>query len=338
MIAGPQASLDATDDRVADGPDELAALLVPILADGRSHTIEGLAENVRESTARVIAALDILRSSGMPLVGDDRSVMADAFLPLDAAALQRALPGWHVDVPGTIDSTNSALLRHVRAAGLAQPMLLASELQRAGRGRSGRTWSSAPGASLTMSCALFVDRPMAALAGVTLLCGLAMRDALGVHGVTAALKWPNDLIVDDRKLAGILVEVHATDRGAVLVIGAGLNVSRRMGDAPSTGLPPTDLAACGARSPDRHRVAVDIARALARRLADFERDGFAPFAREWNAADAFHDRPVTLRTASDAALAGVARGVDEGGALLLDVDGRRTRVVNGDLSLRPRAR
>ncbi len=122
-----------------------------------------------------------------------------------------------------------------------------------------------------------------------------------------------------------------------LVVGVGLNVGAVAG-TPEHGLPATDLAHAGARSLDRNALVVDVAAALERRLARFARDGFAPFVDEWNAADAFHDAAVTLQGiggARDADRSGIARGVDGGGALLLDDAGVRRRFISGEVSLRP---
>ena len=243
-------------------------------------------------------------------------------------------------VPAT-GSTNDDLLGALRERVYRGPMLLAAESQTAGRGRLGRTWSSTPGASLTASFALRVERPLSALDGVSLVCGLAVRDAIALHGVVAGLKWPNDVLVHDRKLAGILVEAVGEGESTRLVIGVGINIeppsSASSSNGPRGTVAPTDLRSAGARDLDRNRLLAMLALELQARLVAFSAAGFAPLAEEWNQADAFRGRRVTLHARgafADAVTHGVAGGVDERGALLLAVHGVTQRIISGDVSLR----
>ena len=263
--------------------------------------------------------------------------------PLDADAIRGHLApanhDWRVHVVETTASTNSDLLASVRGDRIAQPTILAAETQTDGRGRRGRGWTSFAGASLTVSFALRIARPLSSLDGVTLVCGLTTRDVVAGHGVVARLKWPNDVLVDSRKLAGILVEPHRQDHTTVLVIGIGLNVATTQPTFHDDGraLPPIDLLSAGSLCVDRNRLIAELAIALRVRLDAFALTGFAPFAEAWNAADAFRDRPVALHADLGKSIEGVDRGVDSSGALILDVDGVRRRIVSGDLSLRPKA-
>ena len=242
---------------------------------------------------------------------------------------------WRVQVVERAGSTNSDLLASIRADGFGAPTLLAAEHQTAGRGRLGRVWNAAPGASLTVSFALRVERAMSALDGVTLACGLAVSDAIAACGVEARLKWPNDLLVDGRKLAGILVEASPSAHGTVLVIGVGVNVQAvpESVDA-SRSLRPADMRSAGAHELDRNRLATGIGLALQARLAAFATAGFGSCVAEWNRRDAFRNQPVTLQAGHGASSAGIARGVDDGGALLLDTADGLQRIVSGDVSLR----
>jgi len=264
-------------------------------------------------------------------------------LPLDAHAVRSHLASagdadWHVGVVASTGSTNNDLLASIRRDGFTGPTILAAEAQTGGRGRLGRRWMSSPRASLTVSFALRVERSMSALDGITLVCGLAAREAIAMHGVSARLKWPNDLLVDARKLAGILVEPHQQGDATVLVIGIGINVTngRSMHRADGAALPPIDLLGGGGIDLDRNRLAARVAIALRTRIDAFAIAGFAPFVDAWNAADAFRDQPVVLHAGNGTMIEGIACGVDRSGALLLEVDGVRRRIVSGDVSLRPR--
>lgn len=238
-------------------------------------------------------------------------------------------------VVATTGSTNSDLLASLRADGFDGPTLLVADRQTAGRGRLGRVWASTARASLTASFALCIARPIAALEGVTLVCGLAACDALDGHGVDARLKWPNDLLVDGRKLAGILVEAVPMASGTALVVGIGVNVEPDdvLIERVVGALPATDLRTAGGRSLVRNRLAAGLALALQRRLTAFEAGGFATFDSEWNRRDAFRDKAVSLLDAGKR-VAGVERGVDDLGALLVDTASGRRRFVSGDVSLR----
>ncbi len=329
---------DAASTTLVDDSRACLALL-RALAEGVPHRPADLARRVLGDAGeadRVDAALDALASAGLPLHRVGGCVQTAAFAVLDAAAIRRGLSRWRVQVAGSTGSTNADAMAAVRADARAVPAVFASELQTAGRGRRGRRWTSAPGVSLTASFAMRVERRLGALDGSTLVCGLAVRDALRGLGVAARLKWPNDVLHDGRKLGGILVEAQAAGDATVVVVGVGLNVASA---GPTDGLPATDLACAGARSVDRNALIVALGNALERRLACFARDGFAPCVDEWNAADAFGGADVELRpVGGDPATsrAGVARGVDAGGALLLDdAAGARSRVVSGELSLRP---
>jgi BirA family biotin operon repressor/biotin-[acetyl-CoA-carboxylase] ligase len=319
--------------------------LVGLLADGEHHSLSALAMRVFDRVdagdiERIVDALVTFQELGMPLVCDGNGARARRFIPLQEQRLRQALPHWQVRVSGSTDSTNTELLGDVRAAATPTcPIVLASEIQRAGRGRLGRHWTSAPGASLTASFALRVQRRLSALDGVTLVCGLAVRDAVTAHGVDATLKWPNDVLCDGHKLGGVLVEAHAIDSASVaIVVGVGINVAPRAHvDVAMSALPPTDLASCGGHALDRNRITSEIAIALKDRLELFARAGFAAFVDEWNTVDAFHDREVLLGSTTarpDEARRGIARGVDDSGALLLEIDGACTRIVSGDVSLR----
>ena len=322
-----------------DAP-QLPATLFRLLASGRAWAIADLAaalvgDEGGDARAVVSGALQTLRAAGMPLRIDAAHVQGDPFVPLDDEALGRSLAvamprcRWNARAVFATGSTNADLMRDVRAGRPSRrPLLLAAEVQHAGRGRLGRSWSSQPGGSITASFALPIARSLANLDGVTLACGLAVGRVLTLYGVAPRLKWPNDVLLDGRKLAGILVEAHANADITILVIGVGLNVGASPSPAVAT------MQAVGAAPLDRNRLVAELAAALQTDIATFERDGFAAFAARWNAADAFRDRTVTVGSSGGPALTGIARGVDDRGALLVDVDGVLTTMVAGEVSLR----
>lgn len=314
------------------------AALARALSDGLEHTVPALAGACEATVDEIVTAVRHLRSLGMRLEFDDDVVRAAAFVPLDARSLQDAVDrvhaegGWTAGVATTTPSTNAQSLREIRQGAMSTPCILATDFQSDGRGRRGRSWRSVPGASLTVSFGLASDRGLAALEGVTLACGLAVRDVLAPTGVDVSLKWPNDVVVDDRKLAGILVESLRTTQ-TILVVGMGINVTP-LHDDEDQPYRATDLMTCGLVSCDRHRLIADLAGALASRVRRVEHTGFASMAAEYNAIDAFLDRRVAISRSDGSTMRGIERGVDARGALCIETDDGPLTIVAGDVSLR----
>jgi len=243
-------------------------------------------------------------------------------------AVAPLLPGFTVEILPELDSSNSELMRRARAGAL-EPVLLVVERQTAGRGRLGRAWQSAPGDSLTFSLGL----PLAPAdwSGLSLAVGASVAESL--HPAVR-LKWPNDLWVDDRKLAGILIETASFGDGGPrrqAVIGIGINIAPRPGDGLSTApacvrdlLPDADAA----------WVLQRIVPALVRDVLGFEQAGFAPFHARFDARDALRDRPVTLSDGTQ----GTAHGVGEDGSLLVHTAAGLHAVGSSEVSVRPAPR
>jgi BirA family biotin operon repressor/biotin-[acetyl-CoA-carboxylase] ligase len=219
-----------------------------------------------------------------------------------------------------LDSTNRYLLDEARA-GAATGTVVAADHQSAGRGRLGRAWVAPAGASLLTSVLLRPELPVERWHALVTTAGLAMAEAVeAATGVVAGLKWPNDLLVGERKLAGVLAEAA----GEALVIGIGVNVEWH--DVPAE---LTEIAtACnieGGRAVDRRALLDEFLLRLAARLGDLD-----------DARRAYEARLVTIgrtvrveRPRGD--LVGVARGVDDAGHLLLDVDGHHETITVGDV-------
>lgn len=220
-----------------------------------------------------------------------------------------------VEVVAVTGSTNADLLRR----GGPEGQVLVAESQTAGRGRMGRSWVSQPGASLTFSVLLRpVTVPGARRGWLPLLAGVAVAAAVrDAAAVAATLKWPNDVLVGSRKLAGILAE----QSGDAVVVGIGLNVSTPAGEIPASpgGLRATSLAAEGA-SVSREIVLAGILRELERRYVAFRADpGAAPggLPAEYRALCATLGRPIRVELPGGGVLSGVAEDIDADGRLLV---------------------
>jgi BirA family biotin operon repressor/biotin-[acetyl-CoA-carboxylase] ligase len=181
-----------------------------------------------------------------------------------------------------------------------------------------------------------VPTDLGALSLVVGVCALRALNDLGLAGTT--LKWPNDLLVAESKLAGVLIELRGESAGpACVVIGIGLNVALGtdlLEKIAAMGLAATDLKSAGLAEASRNEVAAALVSACLRGLITFEREGLKPFADEWRAADALRGRPVEV-AAADEVTRGLARGIDVHGALLLETPQGVKRFIAGDVTVRP---
>jgi BirA family biotin operon repressor/biotin-[acetyl-CoA-carboxylase] ligase len=238
-----------------------------------------------------------------------------------------------IEVVAETGSTNADLL--ARLGTLASPTLLAAERQTAGRGRAGRIWHSAPGASLTFSLAWKFNRPLKALAGLPLAAGVAIAEALSLFGVECRLKWPNDVLKDGNKLAGILIETaagkNAPHDSIWAVIGIGLNIAIPDSLAAQIGRPVADLPVPGM---DRNLLTAGVLNALSEALVQFDAAGFSAFVARWNLLHAYTGQQVAIFDGGRISHEGRAMGVDDSGCLLLDTASGRVAVMAGDVSLR----
>lgn len=315
--------------------------LLVALADGGMVSGAQLAERTGVTRAAIWKQIEALRARGVPV--ESRGT-AGYCLPwpvqlLDVEALRAALPATVRQRMGTlevhweIDSTSSEIQR--RQADLADLSMVLAETQTAGRGRRGRRWLSPPGLNVYLSCLKRFDAGFAALSGLSLAVGvIVMRtlSALGIDG--AGLKWPNDVLSEGGKLAGILVELGGEYQGpCAAIIGVGLNVRLTEAMHEQAGQPVNDLATLAGLAPDRNRVAAALVAALAQGLDQFEREGFAAFVDEYAGYDLLRDKPLRVQGAAET-LEGIGAGIDERGALLLKMGGDVHRIDSADVSVR----
>jgi BirA family biotin operon repressor/biotin-[acetyl-CoA-carboxylase] ligase len=231
-------------------------------------------------------------------------------------------------------STNADLLAGV--AHLAGPTLLLTEAQTAGKGRAGRTWHSEPGATLTFSLAWKFSLPVQALLGLSPAVGVVVAEVLAQFDVNAQLKWPNDVLLEGKKIAGILIETAAAkgSAGAHIwaVIGIGINIVMPDSLAERIGRP---VAAAPNLLLDRNRVVAALLNSLAEALDLFEQQGFQAFMTRWNALHAYAGEQVAIIDRDRTLHEGTALGIDDSGRLLMDSLNGQITVIVGDVSLRP---
>ncbi|MEE4191918.1 MAG: biotin--[acetyl-CoA-carboxylase] ligase [Halieaceae bacterium] len=248
----------------------------------------------------------------------------------------RALLG-ELRVHGAIDSTNAEALRRLES-GAVPGLVITAEQQTAGRGRRGRDWVSPPAANIYLSVAWQFHGGVEAMDGLSLAVGVGVAEALAEQGLeTVALKWPNDLLHGDAKLGGILVETSGHAAGPTsAVVGIGINLAMPDTEAEAIDQRWTDVSRAGGIRGGRNALLGSLLNHLLPLLANFESAGFHPWRERWLARNAHAGQSVALRS-GDREIVGVVQGVDESGALLLDLGGTVQAFTGGELSLRPLA-
>jgi len=315
--------------------------LLVALADGGMVSGAQLAERAGVTRAAIWKQIEALRARGVPV--ESRGT-AGYCLPwpvqlLDLPALKAAVPAAVRKRLGTLelhwelDSTSSEIQR--RQGNLPDLSMVLAETQSAGRGRRGRRWLSPPGLNVYLSCLKRFDAGFAALSGLSLAVGVIVMRTLASLGIDGAgLKWPNDVLSDNGKLAGILVELGGEYQGpCAAIIGVGLNVRLTEALHEQAGQPVNDLTTLAGAAPDRNRVAAALITALAEGLDQFEREGFAAFVDEYAWHDLLRDKALRVQGATGA-LEGIGTGVDERGALLLQADDGLHRIDSADVTVR----
>ena len=329
--------------RAATGvPGPLAFALLRQLADGRFHSGEAMARRFGMSRASVHNAMHEIIGHGVTVhrVRGRGYRLARPLHWLDMgqieAELGAARDGLQIEILEHAGSSNALLLQRA-AHGAPGGSVLAVEWQSAGRGRMGRTWHAALGDALTFSVLWRFERGLSGLSGLSLAVGVAVMRALrelGVHD--AGLKWPNDVLLPQGKLAGILIEAQGEMLGpSAVVVGVGLNLAPPP-EAARLDQPAADLLACGVPLEQRSRVLGMTLKHLSMVLRQFAASGFAPFREEWEQAHQFRQRPVALRMPDGTVVEGIALGVTQEGALRVETAGGVREFHSGEVSLRGR--
>lgn len=308
--------------------------LISLLADGEFHSGEQLGGSLGMSRAAINKHIQTLRDWGVDVftVPGKGYSLPEPIQLLDETFIRREVAQGSVAVLPVIDSTNQYLLD--RLAGLQSGDACVAEYQQAGRGRRGRKWISPFGANLYISMYWRLEQGPAAAIGLSLVIGIVMTEVLRDLGADQVrVKWPNDLYLNDRKLAGILVELTGkTGDAAQIVIGAGVNLAMRNAQAGDINQGWINLQEAGVRI-DRNVLAARLITELRSALYCFEQEGLTPFLARWEVLDNFINRPVKL-IIGEKEIFGISRGIDSQGALLLEQDGVVKPWVGGEISLR----
>lgn len=312
--------------------------LLRLLADGAFHSGTALGTALGISRTAVWKALDGIATLGIDIErAPRRGYRVPGGIDLhDGERIRAALAPpartllAELQVVTVTESTNEIAKGFAPTPGRGSCCL--AEHQTGGRGRLGRTWVSPFARNLYCSLAWEFDGGIAALEGLSLAVGVTVRRALaGLGAADVRLKWPNDLLRDGRKLGGILVEVTGDPEGRCrAVIGIGVNVAMPAAATDAIDQPWSDLA--GLRV-SRDALAAAVLTELLPLLRDFPATGFAAHRAEWEASDHYRDRCVAISIGSNRR-EGIARGVNERGALALECADGWHWFSGGEVSLR----
>jgi len=303
------------------------------LANGECLNGAALAEELGITRAAIWKRIRALRQLGLAIGGSagEGYRLAQPIEPLNASLIAAEITHAGVDlqVAGAVASTNRQLI----GQGTPHATALVAEAQTAGRGRRGRGWSSPLGGGVYLSLGWRFESGLAGLAPLSLVVGVTAAGLLrGLGPAAVQVKWPNDLVIDNAKLGGCLVEVSGAAEGPCrAVVGCGINLIAP--DPATIDQPCTGLMVHGCPI-GRNVLAGRLIDALARALATFDRTGFAPFHGQWNRLDALRDRRVRVERAQDETIDGVAAGVDSSGRLLIRYSAGTLPIAGGEVSVR----
>jgi BirA family transcriptional regulator, biotin operon repressor / biotin---[acetyl-CoA-carboxylase] ligase len=326
---------------MAPEPPDSEELVLAFLAEAGDEFVSGEAISAKLGLTRaaVWKHVEALRAHGyridaFPARGYRLAEVPDRLTALELRPLLNTHDlGQVLHAYDEIDSTSDRA-KELADDGAAHGEVVIAERQTAGRGRRGRAWVSPPRRNLYLSAILRPELPPARAPELTLVASLAVCDALRQAGVAAGIKWPNDLLVGDRKIAGILLELAAEpDRVHWVVLGVGVNVNAKPEDFPEElrSEATSILIERGEPAP-RALFAAALLSGLEAWLDVHAEQGFAPIRDAWRARSVTLGREVLVR-ADGREIVGTAEDIDEQGALLVRDAGRQHRILAGDVQL-----
>jgi BirA family biotin operon repressor/biotin-[acetyl-CoA-carboxylase] ligase len=323
--------------------------LLQLLSDGEFHSGESLGEALSVSRTAVWKQIGGLKEKGLEIesVRGEGYRVAGGLDLLDAGYLAAGLTADQLtsvlqfELKMDTASTNEDALAMLNGndGNTAQPCLVLAEHQTDGKGRRGRSWLSPFAGSIMMSFGWQFDGGVSAIEGLSLVIGLRIQEVLQQSGLgEVKLKWPNDVVWRNRKMAGVLVEIQGDiDGPCQVVIGLGLNVNfRHQGLAIEQ--PWVDLVTAGQEEglaidlPRRNDLVLLLAKSITQLLNEYEHTGFVAYRDSWQARDAFFGAPVCL-SAGSSSWEGIAAGVGNDGSYGIEIDGKTQYFSGGEISL-----
>ncbi|MEI7574752.1 MAG: biotin--[acetyl-CoA-carboxylase] ligase [Methylotenera sp.] len=320
--------------------------ILRLLTDGKFHSGEDIAQQLKVSRATVWNALQAAEKLGVEIfsVRGRGYKLPQAVTLLDEQAVLKAIGehrAWfNLEIHDHLESTNSYMMKKL-SSGQSHASCVAANLQSNGRGRRGRSWQAGLGASLTFSLLWRFQCGASALSGLSLAVGVALIRALHSFGIDQAqLKWPNDVLIvtnnqPPEKLAGILIELQGDMEGpSAAVIGVGINLNLPTKIKERIDQPATDIASVVTSNINPNELLGVILKNLADVLSHFEQQGFTSLRDEWTKHHAYHQQPVKMLHPDGRETFGTVNGVADDGILLINTALGEQRFSSGEISLR----
>jgi len=316
--------------------------LLTLLCDGCFHSGEQLGNTLNLSRSTICNHIRVLQSLGLGI----HAISGKGYRlhrPLELLNEQKIIQTLDddkikylsdIEVHHCLDSTNQYLMNKA-IQGHPSGAVCLSEYQEAGRGRQGRAWHSPFASNLYLSILWTFDSPADYLKGLSLAIGFAVAQTLEISGLQhIKLKWPNDVFYQDKKLAGILLEMIGEASGPCrVIIGIGINVAMPNNADQHIDQPWIDLETIIGQPVSRNQLCAQLLNQLIDCLTTYQAQGLSAFAAPWQAFDMLKDQPVTV-SSGGGIRHGMACGIDDTGALLLEESGQRHPLHSGDVSVR----
>ncbi|WP_455218920.1 bifunctional biotin--[acetyl-CoA-carboxylase] ligase/biotin operon repressor BirA [Kaarinaea lacus] len=321
------------------------AQILAILADGQFHSGQELADQLGLSRSGVWKVIQNLQSSGIEIfavqgkgyrLAQPIELLAKDQIHRNIISRRSTFPG-EVVVLWEIDSTNSYLSKQ-RASNADAGMTCLAEVQSAGRGRRGRTWISPLGGNIYLSQLWRFNSGPAQLSGLSLAAAIAVVRVIHQFGIKdAGLKWPNDVLIDGKKLAGILLEINGESNGPTnVVVGVGVNVRLPVALQQEIDQPVTSLEVILGRSIERNQFVAQLVCELFEVYERFSERGFSAFVDQWHDLDVYLHKRINLMMPTGN-IQGINRGVNQSGSLQVEYNGQIYSYQSGELSIRGQA-
>ncbi len=317
--------------------------ILECLSDAEFHSGEELAENFGVSRTAIWKQVQKLNTI-LPLKISSASGkgyrLQQALSVLNRRKIEQHVSGailqkiYDIEILVSCPSTNQFLLESATES-QRQNRLVLAEMQTQGRGRRGKEWVSPFASNIYMSLLWHFDISMAEVAGLSLIVAISIARALKKAGVgQVMLKWPNDVYVDNRKLAGVLLELRGElNSPCQAVIGMGINVNMPPAEAEKIDQQWVDMQTILKSKVNRNELVAQILNELVAALEQFNKQGFAAFVEQWQTLDLLANREISIENHQGVTTA-IARGVNNQGALLVEQDNRITALYSGDVSVR----
>ncbi|RUO60716.1 bifunctional biotin--[acetyl-CoA-carboxylase] ligase/biotin operon repressor BirA [Pseudidiomarina marina] len=315
--------------------------VIEMLSDGQFHSGEALGEKLHVSRTAISQYIKDVQALGIDVfrVTGKGYKFAKELKLLDLERVTNYLRAndenvENVHLERVIGSTND-FIKHALNSPIDSGYAVFSEAQTEGRGRRGKRWISPFGSNLYMSMYWRLEDGMGAAMGLSLALGTVIAELLSELGVyDVEVKWPNDVIVDGKKVAGILIELEGQALGvAHAIIGIGINIQMPKWLGEQIDQPWTDLSTLLNNNFDRNQLAALLLAKCRKALKLYEGEGLKPFISRWQKFDRLALKPVRI-IMGEKELHGIAEGIDESGALLVKRDGKLERFHAGEVSLR----